>query len=298
MQKVKKICCRITPRRIMGAILLAATLVNLITVGAVFKVTVPLAAPKATETQAIVLTRTFVVLTATEGTTPATTLTSTDVATQTPTFTATYTPSLTSTVTATSTFTNTPSSSPTPCLPRYEWPVYVVQPGDWLIAIARATGSSDYELRQANCLVDSKIYPGQPLHVPRLPATPVVTTAAPTDTPTDFKLSTILNCDPRLYVALSVTVFDPQGVQAVTVAFYTKDGALIDAMTTQHEGNSYYAAGSLQGNHTVYEIDHYNFVARDNSQNVTVSQPYYDRSRNCDVLPTVIPTSTSPVVLN
>lgn len=297
MQKAKKICCRITPRRVMGAVLLAAIVVNLITVGAVFKATVPETTPTDAETQTL-LTKTFVVLTATEGNTSTFTLTPTETATQTPTFTATDTPTATSTETVTSTFTNTPSPSPTLCFPKYEWPVYIVQPGDWLLAIARATGSSDYELRRVNCLIDSDIYPGQPLHVPRLPVTAIVTTAAPTDTPADFKLSTMLNCDPQLYFALSVIVSDPQGVQAVTVAFYTKDGALIDAMTMKHEGDTYYAADSLKGNYTVYDIDHYNFIARDNLQNGTVSQPYYDRSRNCELQFIVSPTPTaeSPVV--
>lgn len=296
MQKARKICCQITPRRIMGAILLAATVVNLITVGAVFEATVPLAAPTVTETQMTVfLTGTFAILTATEGNIPALTLTPTDVPAQTLTITdtATDTPSATSTETATFTATHTPSSSPTPCFPRYDWPVYVVQRGDWLLAIARATGSTDQELRQANCLVNSNIYPGQGLRVPRLPITPTVTTAVPADTPTDFKLSAILSCDPLWYVSLSVIVSDPQEVQSMTVMFSTKDGIFIDDMTMKGDGNTFSAAGPLQGNYNVYAIDHYSFVASDGSQNVTVSPSYYDRSRNCDAPPTVTPTPTA-----
>lgn len=284
MQNVKKICCRITPRRVLGAILLAATVLNWITVGAVFKETVPENAPTDTLTQTIVfLTETFVVPSATIDNAPTLTLTPTVTATQTSTLTATYTSTFTLTNTVTSTSSNTPTPSPTRCHPKYEWPVYIVQKGDWLLAIARATGATDQELRQANCLIDSYIYSGQQLRVPHLPVTPIVTTAVPTDMPTNFKLSTMMNCDPRLYVALSVIVYDLQGVQAVTVAFYTKDGTLIDAMTMKHEGDTYYSAGSLKGNYTVYDIDHYNFIARDSLQNGTVSQPYYDRSRNCEL---------------
>jgi LysM repeat protein len=303
MQNEKKICCRITPRRILGAIVLAATVVNLITVGAVFQVTVPESAPTdtVTATQATdFMTGTFAVLTATEGITPTPTWTPTATATLTSMFTATYTSSPTSTETATSTVTNTPSPSSTPCYPKYEWPVYVVQGGDWLLAIARATGSTDQELRQANCLIDSNIYPGQKLYVPRPPVTPTFTSAAPVDMPTDFKLSAILNCDPLWYVSLSVAVFDPQGVQSVTVMFSTKDGTFIDDMSMKGDGTTYSAGGPLQGNYNVYAIDHYSFVATDDLKNVTVSQSFYDRSRNCELPPTVTPTATpspGPIVL-
>lgn len=296
MPKEKKICCRITPGRTLGAVLLGAIVLNLITVGAVYKATMPESAPTdmVTVTQmSDYLTGTFAMLTATEGITPTPTLTLTETATQTPTFTATYTSSPTSTETATSTFANTPSPSPAPCYPRYDWPIYVVQRGDWLIAIARTTGTTDQELRQANCLVDALIYPGQKLYVPRLPIIPTVPTAVPTDIPTDFKLPTMLSCDPPWYVTISVTVFDPQGIRSVTVIFSARDGTFIDDMTMQGDGSTFSAAGPLQGNYNVYAIDHYSFVASDGSQNVVFSRAYYDRFSNCDPPQTVTPTAPS-----
>ena len=182
MQNVKKICCRITPRRLMGAVLLAATVVNLIIVGAAFEVTFPDAVPTVTVTQTThPATMTFFAPTATDGVIPTITLAPTD----TPTSTATFTP----TDTPTWTPTDTPSPSPTVCAPQYSWPTYMVQSGDTLSELAVATGSSTPELMRANCLLDSRIYVGQLLYVPRLPIvtatyTPSFTaTYTPTGTP-------------------------------------------------------------------------------------------------------------------
>jgi hypothetical protein len=106
-----------------------------------------------------------------------------------------------STAAETPTITLTPEPTETdlpladPCIPRSDWPVYIIQPGDRLFRIALATGSSVRELQLANCLPNpNRINAGQPLRVPVLPVntatatltfTPTVTpTVTPTITPT------------------------------------------------------------------------------------------------------------------
>jgi LysM repeat protein len=103
-------------------------------------------------------------------------------ASETPTTTGTTTATETSTPTATEAPTETPTPSATPCMPRADWPVYVVQRGDTLSSIARATGASVRELIEANCLTSSLIIVGQELRVPRLP--PPTATATATQTAT------------------------------------------------------------------------------------------------------------------
>ena len=83
--------------------------------------------------------------------------------------TATSTPPATPTSTDTSTTMPTLTPSPTPCTPRYGWPIYRIQYGDTLFSIARRTGSTVYELERANCLIGDYLYAGQQLLVPRLP---------------------------------------------------------------------------------------------------------------------------------
>jgi hypothetical protein len=114
---------------------------------------------------------------------PSATAMPTAIATATPTPTASPTPTATSTSTPTSTPTWTPS--PVPCIPRYGWPIYIVQFGDALTTIAYRTGSTAYELMRANCLASGAIYAGQALLVPWLPAVPptITFTPAPTFTP-------------------------------------------------------------------------------------------------------------------
>jgi len=282
MQKAKKICCQITPRRIMAAILLAATAVNLVIVGAAFEVSAPFVVPTTTPTQTIP-TGILTTLSPTVGATPIVTVTPWIA---TPTASLTSTPTMTPTETATPTFTDTPSPSPTACVPMYAWPIYAVQRGDWLIAIARATGSTDQELIRANCLLDTVIYPGQELHVPRLPAaTPSITPVTPTittNTPTDFRLMDVMTCDAPYYVSLSVTALDPEGILFVIVQFYTVEDVLIGQLTMEPDGSIYYGSGAFSQQYTIYDIDYYTFSASDNIQNVTVSQSYRDRSGSCD----------------
>jgi LysM repeat protein len=83
--------------------------------------------------------------------------------------------------TLTATGTNAPIATPTPCGPPSNWLVYVVQPGDTLLSIARAVGASVEQLMLANCLTSDQIRVGQLLYVPRLPPT---LTFTPTPTPT------------------------------------------------------------------------------------------------------------------
>jgi LysM repeat protein len=278
MQKAKKICCQITPRRIIGAILLAATAVNLVIVGAAFEVTFPV--PTVTKTQTNPPVTVVLSPTVRQGNTTLRTAT-VEASTPTPTFTLTSTPTLTPTVTATSTFTDTPSPSPTLCVPIYAWPVYVVQRGDWLQAIAGITGSSVAELIRANCLVDTVIYPGQELHVPRLPITPTFTATTFTNRPTDFKLAEILSCDAPYYVSVAVSADDPEGILFVVVRFYTAGDLLISEMTMEPNGSTYSVDGFISQQFTVDDIDYYKFSAIDGLQDVTVSASYTDRASSC-----------------
>ena len=118
--------------------------------------------------------------------TAAPTLTSTPRLTDTP----TAAPTATSTPMPTDTATATPTLIPWPvlCIPRYGWPIYIVQYGDTLSSIARRTGSTTYELKLANCLIGDYLYVGQQLFVLRLPVPPP--TATPTPTPTDTATAT------------------------------------------------------------------------------------------------------------
>src|SRR6266545_265624 len=101
MRKARKICCRITPQRVMSAILIAASLVNLIIVGAMFETTALTATPTVAFTQTSdPVTGTFLAPTATEGNLVTVTL---EYPTITPTATSTFTPTETQTPTPTNT---------------------------------------------------------------------------------------------------------------------------------------------------------------------------------------------------
>ncbi len=286
MKKPKKICCRITPRRVMGAILVAASLVNLTIVGAVFKASPPGSVPTITASQTPALvTETFFPPTATQ-----VVLTSTNVFTPTSTFTATYT----ATLTPTPTFTATLSPSATPCIPQSAWPVYVVQDGDVLSSLAVVTRSSVPELMLANCLPDTRIYVGQQLHVPYLPIitatyTPTYTPIVPTNGPTVFLnpsvcYDTTVGTSKLTYtIFLSVTPYDLEGVHSL-LAFYEVDGGTWNQLTMASFG-SYYAASAILANAPTGKDEvYYYFQATDNVGNVFTGIQYHVPLTSCIVI--------------
>jgi LysM repeat protein len=165
MQWEKKICIRLTARRILGAVLTASTVVNLVIVGAAFEAAAPTSTATLTETS---------LLTTPSGT--AASLASTATASE------TFTPTSIPSASATSTPTDMPTL--TLCVLRSDWPVYRVQPGDTLFSLGRAIGSSADELRLANCLPNDQIFPGQLLYMPRLPRSTFMPSFTATETPT------------------------------------------------------------------------------------------------------------------
>lgn len=120
---------------------------------------------------------------------PTATLTSTSAATRAqmtvPTLTPTMTPTVTFIlITVTSSPTPTVTATPEPaipgprvfCIAPFGWRPYVVQAGDTLTSIARATGSNVLDLQVANCLDRTvTIAAGDVIYVPRLPGEPVQT---------------------------------------------------------------------------------------------------------------------------
>ena len=181
----KKICIRLTIRRIVVTILAASAVINLVIVGVVFGADSPPAIPTATLVLPTPLsTNTFLIPISGAGEAP----------------TLTQIPD----TTLIDTFTPTLTSADPPiwivCIKRFYWPSYHVQPGDTLFLLASVMGSSVTELVTANCLTSDYIYAGQVLYVPRRPikiltptpsSTPTVTPPpSPTDTPTPTDTNT------------------------------------------------------------------------------------------------------------
>lgn len=166
MKWEKKICIRLTASRIVGAILTATTVVNLVIVGAVFGADPSPAAPTTTAT----LTTVFSTATAFIPAASAET-----------TFASTQPPGITPTDALLPTQTSTAPPLRIVCVKSFYWPTYRVQSGDRLISISAATGSTTRELMAANCLTSEDIYAGQLLFVPRLPGS--ISTRTPIDTP-------------------------------------------------------------------------------------------------------------------
>jgi LysM repeat protein len=139
--------------------------------------------------------------TATSSFTPSPTITRTPSPvppTNTATRTPTRTPSPTPTLTRTPRPTETSGIRPTPtgiltqeavavpgsCIKPTGWTTYVVRQGDTLLKIARAVGSSLFELQTANCLQDiNNIFAGNIIFVPRTPVSPINPNPVPNDTP-------------------------------------------------------------------------------------------------------------------
>lgn len=182
MHKEKKICFQLTSSRVLGAVLITISVINLIIVGAVFDAALPASTPLMT-TVAITGLPGIESFTSTPTDTDDSALTSTPASTATQTASITLTDTATSTFTATNTTTQTPSvtltytptntltatASLTQCAPPPNFPIYFVQRGDTLFSLSLATSSSVMELKFINCLSGDDIYIGQPLYVPRLP---------------------------------------------------------------------------------------------------------------------------------
>jgi LysM repeat protein len=276
MWKERKICIRITPRRVMGSILIAACAVNLLIVGVAFEVSASMATPTVTVSQTI----------PPSGPTEGLGVTATLEPTGTPTSTFTHTPTLTFTPTASATFTSSPSPSVTLCAPWDFWPVYIVQGGDTLYSLAIATGSSVDELMLANCLPNTRIDRGQRLYVPRLPittVTPSVTPPTPANSPAEFEPD-LMSCRYPKAVSFAVWVHDPEGIQSVEVRVYARvKGAVAVAaqIPMARDGDTYYGSGDLSEPFTVYDIAYYSFYAVDSFNDDTISPAYEERSSGC-----------------
>jgi LysM repeat protein len=265
----KKICFRLTLRRIVGAVVMASIMVNLAIVGMVVGADSPQIAPIAS-LQSVTLIPTDTPFTVT--------LTATE--TFTPTLTHTHTSTPTNTLTPTSSTTATPTL--TACVKRSSWPVYRVIPGDTWFSLAGVTDSTVQELKAANCRESDVIIAGELLHVPRLPVTPTVT--RPPDTPTGFEILATMTCKPPSHVSFAVRASDPDAILSVSVLVYSSQGTLITEMPLQWNGTDYSGSTSLLLPYTVADIGEYRFRAVDSFQNLTTSQAYDERSRSCIVL--------------
>lgn len=289
MRKVRKICCQITPRRVMGAILIAASVVNLLIVGAVYKTAVPDAAPRSSVRPT---SSGFLTLGSTSEIPTAIPSTPTNLPTQTftasPTSTFTFTPTETPTATAS----NTPLPSPTQCVPQYFWPIYVVQPRDNLSAIALITGSSVPELMLANCLTRTLIYVGQRLYVPYLPIptatiTSTYTPIVPTNGPTVFQevsvcygiTSTITDYS----IFIQVIPFDLEGINSLVV-FFRVNGGSWNRLRMTPSGDFYTASGPLDSKPTANDKVYYIFQATDNVGNIGISAQLSNYFEPCPVI--------------
>ena len=350
----KKITIRITVRRVVGAVLAASTVANLIIVGVVFGADSSSATPTITSAWTSSFSTATLSISA-----AATGGTSTFTWTHIPDGLLTDTPGIIQTEFLLPTNVSTPTEtlvySPdwNFCIRKFYWPRYRVQHGDILSSLALAIRSTVPELMSANCLATSRIYTGQILFMPRLPypatiapsatdtpsatATPSQTAtdtptntytpwptstdtpntytpsvtltytpsptstdtpsptststeiSTPTNTPTGFQNVGAMNCDTRKDAFFSVTVSDPEGIDAVFVQLYTKDNTLI--MEIPLDGfvpDNYSGVGFLPDPYTVYEVYYYQFHAVDNSGDETNSQAYDGRSEFC------IPSSPTP----
>lgn len=272
----KTICIRITLRRIVGALVVASIVANLVIVGAVFgadsapitpTITALLTTPPWTNTPFTFIS------TASEAPTASVTPPLTQKSTGTPTTTETPT----ETLTPTATFTTQPTL--TVCVKRFDWPLYRVERGDTLYSLTLATGSTVQELVSANCLESDRLVVGQLLHVPRLPATPTLTdtlTSVPADTLATFDLLQGMSCQPP-YVFFAVSAYDPEGILSITVQVYSQDTLISE--TQMERGEKGYAGFALISEpYTIGSITHYQFYVMDSLKNVTVSQRYTENS--------------------
>ena len=179
----KKICIRITVRRIVTTILAASTVANLIIVGAVFGADGESAPTASPEWASSLSTPTFLIPRSGGGETPTpvppiSPSTTTEVA-QVPVTMPADPPALTQEL--------VDSPEWVVCIKKFYWPTYRVQPGDTLFSLAAAAGTTVSRLMSANCLPDVRITAGQILYVPRL----LINTDTPTPTSTLTETMTV-----------------------------------------------------------------------------------------------------------
>jgi len=277
MQWEKKICIRLTTRRILGAVLTASTVVNLVIVGVAFEAAAPTPTATPTEislstTQSQTATSIALATTANEGITPSssptTMLAPMDTPTQLPTLAL--------------------------CVLRSYWPIYRVQPGDTLFSLARVTGSTDGELRLANCLPDNQLYPGQLLYVPRLPsitvtpsstapqpptATPPHITITPTDSPTMFKKPSLcyymetVEDKETWRIRFDVTVSDVDGIRSVGT-FYKINESTWNEISMNPGEAVYSGSGDLANQPSTADSVTYQFRVKDALEHVIDSEAF------------------------
>lgn len=207
----KEIHIRITWRRVVGTILTASTVANLIIVGAAFGADAPPAPTITSVTLTSLSTSTVSV--------PAATLVDTSASA------LTHIPGITPT--------DTPGTPPTDplmdvsewplCIRKFHWPSYRVQPGDTLFSLAPATGSTAKDLISANCLANDRIYAGQRLYVPRLPVditpsfTPTETSSqSPTATETATPTATTTNTPTATGTLSPTATYTPSNTPTAT----------------------------------------------------------------------------------
>ena len=208
----KTITIHLTLRSLVGAILTASTVVNLLIVGAAYGANVLPATPTLTATVTTAVSTTAVI-------NPTWTVKAmlTSTLDQIPGSTPTNTPSITprNTLAPTETSTDVPLSIV--CVKRFYWPTYRVQPGDWLSSLAVATGTRVDELMAANCLSNDRIFVGQILHVPRLPVTitPILS-ATPTATVTATGTATATSTPSATPSQTQTATYTPTNTASIT----------------------------------------------------------------------------------
>jgi LysM repeat protein len=306
----KKICIRITTRRIIGAILAASAAVNLIIVGAALEAAAPIDESTATRT-----------VTSTTPLEAPSIITTATISSET----LTYTATLTITGTATDVLIGSPTMNI--CVPRTDWAIYRVRPGDTLSSLARATESNVDALKLANCLTNDQVYVGQYLRVPRFPrdlirpsfTATATSTASSTDTATDTATATSTDTptptatdtpsptptnpptvfeNPRASVdlcsspdtlSIAVLPYDPDGVRYVT-AFYNINGGSWIEMPMSPDGDTYYGFGFIKGDYSMNDVVSFYFRALDNLEDVIDSNVHSASLMDCPPTPQASPT--------
>jgi LysM repeat protein len=217
----KTIHIRITLRRIVGTILATSTVANLIIAGAAYGA--------ASDPPALTLTLAPATSSLTSTVTVSTSASAASepsAVTHIPGVTLTETPGLTLTETLTVTQTPTDLSGWRLCIRKFYWPSYRVQYGDTLFGIASATDSTVRELMSANCLINSRIYVGQVLFVPR--GLSDALTSVPSATETS---SATLTASPTLTATYTYTATDTPTETATNTETVTATQTQTDTST-------------------------------------------------------------------